>query len=1157
MTANGPNRAEQLAEWLRIAFSEDELRVLLTFFPPEEPLIDHLPSQVSHVMRCSEAVRLLERHGAVDDAFFARLRVERPRRGPEISRLARLYLDTQSDPDPTISGDTPLSTDGLRVTELSSLPEPERVEQTAVELLDLEPALVGYRARLADELRLVELPSLPEPDRVEQTAIELLDLFVPQNVDHDAPRHDHSSRRKNDDTQATPPRPQTLDELLISPESPWLLLLGAQGVGKSMATQWLTLKLCIDGHYPAMLPPGLIPVRVELRHFARRRRKAGEDGYDFFDHLAAGARERRYGLNRGDFERLAESGRLVWLFDGLDEIVDPDERSAILANIVALRADGGRGVLTCRLVGSEPIRERTARHDIHCVTLFDFDDDQVDRFLARWHALAFPRDQARGAERRERLSAAIRTNVTLHDLSRNPFLLSLIVVHMDAPPRGRRELLERATEQLLVAWDANRGLTGSPRFTHVLKRQYLQMLAWHMMASPDGAGNVIAEEDLHKFTRDFCEHQFPSEESIADSTARALLDHLRGRTCILGYSGDGAYGFLHRTFLAFLAASEIYNQSRQEQQTDLLEPLFALHWHEWQWRQTLALTCAFLRDRPGVVVRLLQAAICSVGPRFPFTALDMLAELCILSLAEAGASERGLARDCALAVNDWLYHSPDWHGIQGVLTQLFVSVAGRWPGLPELVARPVPPKRSGAFLLPFLAGLPDDGFLVAVLGMIEARELQPYVVQRAHELNRWRGAFTSEVQRRALTTADPALALTFALALAHEAFLPWPPELCEIVLAGAPQEFRDGLVELFTICGERPFARATAARHLRMALTLALCDAWPELVFSHEFSIDLFRTGELTRAGLARVRRAFTAVAASQRDSAGLFHEIVRTQDIFFLNALLEYCQSRPRLLDGLLAAFLHHPWDSGLACVIEWAQSLPERRSFARDAAALRALNFPQDEALKMRIERSLDVYASDSPPAIPCASWFWTIHTLAFHEDDPAREALCASLLELGRARYPEDELEFRFGVTVGLYPGDDARLLRLIEEATTRRPLLAACYRRSLAHPESAPAVPDSDALLADIRGEADERRLLEFAGLTRWVAFWEKSALPWQEVYRHLVAHSKSEAIRVEAAVELADRELIEQLRRDSPESQELIEALLFLDARERLLGVGRP
>ena len=386
------NRSEQLASWLQHAFSEPEIDALFAYFPPEFPLIHHLPSHSSHATRCTAAVQTLERHGAIDEAFFAHLRAERPRRGQEIDRLAHLYPDMHS---------------------------------------DLESALAGYRSRFADEFRLVELPSLPEPDRIEQTAIELLDLFVPQHVDHNTPRHDHASRRKNEDHPPTSPLPRALDELLVSPQTPWLLLLGPQGVGKSMATQWLGLKLCVNGQYPTTLPPGLVPVRIELRHFARKRRKAGKNNYDFFDHLTAEARGARHSIGRADFRRLAEAGRLVWLFDGLDEIVDPHERSSVLSSILALRADGGRAVLTCRLVGSDLIRDRAARQGVLDVTLLDFSDDQVDRFLARWHALAFPRDHDHGTGRCERLRAAIRTNATLRDLSRNPFLLSLIVVHTD------------------------------------------------------------------------------------------------------------------------------------------------------------------------------------------------------------------------------------------------------------------------------------------------------------------------------------------------------------------------------------------------------------------------------------------------------------------------------------------------------------------------------------------------------------------------------------------------------------------------------------------------------------------------------------------------------------------------------------------------------
>ncbi|MBL9102330.1 MAG: NACHT domain-containing protein [Myxococcales bacterium] len=1108
-----PDRTVELAQWMRDALTEHELALLSASFPSEAPIYDQLRPTVSHAERCFEAVRLLERHGAVDGEFFARLRALRPRRADEIDHLAASFSD--------------------RAT-------------------DLEPALAEYRAWLAQSLRWVRLPAPPPPDRLEQTAIELLDLFEPQQVQFDVPRHDHSSRRKPDERPAESPRRRSLDALLLDEASPWLLLLGGQGVGKSMATRWLALRLCVDGRYPAALPPGLLPVHVELRRFARRRRELGE-GYTLFDHLATGAPKTRHPLRAADFQRLAEAGRLVWLFDGIDEITDPDLRSDVLDILLSVRHNPGRGILTCRLVGSNIIRDRVARHDIACVTLLDFDDDQVHRFLTRWHELAFPRERERGAKRCERLRNAIDTNVTLHDLSRNPFLLSLIVLHIDAPPRGRRDLLERATERLLAEWDADPGISGPARFTYTIKRKFLEKLAWWMMTSHDGAGNVISADHLHSFTRKFCEDHFPHERNIADGLARTLHEHLRDRACIFGYAGDDTYEFLHRAFLGFFAASELYGRFCSDPRAETLEAIFAAHWYEWQWRQTLALTCAFLCDRPDVVVRLLHAAIDSIGPRFPFTAMDMLAELCILGLVETDLDAPGPARECALAINDWLYHSPDWHGIRSALTQLFGSVSGRWPGLLDLLDRAPPGRRDERFLLPFLAGLPDRQFLDLTLARIEARALQPFVVHGAQAMGRWRSAFTPELTRRALAAA-PTTTLVFALALAHEAFLPWTMELRRAVLDAAPEAYHAELHGYLMEVDEDPRTFASLARMLRLLLTLALCDAWPDLVFSHDFAIDLFATGSLAPTAVAVVRCAFSAVAATQRGTAGLSHEIVQSQSLPFLDDLLAYYESHPSLLRYLPGAFVHHPWQEGLAHAIGWAGRHPEFRAFSLDAEALLCLQFPADEALTARTERSLDVYASATPPEFPAASWFWAVHTFLFHLDDPSQRTARDLVQRSGLSRFPDKDLELRLAIAA-LLPGARSELLALIREAAPRRPLLAASYWKSTGEAQKVPPLPSIDALLSDVHGPEDERRLLELAGLVQWVSFWERTTLPWLEMYRYLVDHGSSAAVRIEAAVELAERDALERLRGEFPESQELIEALAFLDARSRLLQVG--
>lgn len=146
-----------------------------------------------------------------------------------------------------------------------------------------------------------------------------------------------------------------------------------------MATRWLALRLCVDGRDPAELPAGLPPARCSTAAVSPSGDEVGQ-GYTLFDHLARGAPKTLHPLRAADFQRLAKAGRLVWLFDGIMRSRIRICGAMFLDILLSVSQSLGRGILTCRLVGSDIIRDRVARHDIACVTLLDFDDDQSTAF---------------------------------------------------------------------------------------------------------------------------------------------------------------------------------------------------------------------------------------------------------------------------------------------------------------------------------------------------------------------------------------------------------------------------------------------------------------------------------------------------------------------------------------------------------------------------------------------------------------------------------------------------------------------------------------------------------------------------------------------------------------------------------------------------------
>lgn len=448
----------------------------------------------------------------------------------------------------------------------------------------LARAIASYRASLSRELRqrpmLVDLATYGEDSDLTH-GLELLTIFVPQRASQEIPRSDRPEelrlRRPHDAPEEfvreTTGPIRSIDDILTSKDHPWILLLGTPGAGKTFLTMWLALKLCAAGEQLAGLSPDLVPVRIELRLFVERWATAQKLGqsYDFFDYLDHVHREESRTLRADALRTLAAQGRLLWLFDGLDEIANATYRIEIATMIAGIRETcGGRGVITGRIAGCQQLRPRFHTAEIHCFTLLDLSDEQIADFLERWHRLAFLHAPDLGARRHERLTQTLATNPTVRDLCRNPLLLTLVALlnRGDELPRRRHKLLERATELMLSQWEKNKNLPADSaiHFDLADKRRYLAELAWHMLTElPEGPGNVIEGEDLERFTTAFCERHFQASTLPAAANARALIQHLRERNYILGLLGGTQFGFLHKAFFEYLAAEEAAHRFRSQQ----------------------------------------------------------------------------------------------------------------------------------------------------------------------------------------------------------------------------------------------------------------------------------------------------------------------------------------------------------------------------------------------------------------------------------------------------------------------------------------------------------------------------------------------------------------------------------------------------------------
>lgn len=99
-----PSHHQALTRLLMQLFSASELRQFMRFEPAARDIYPHLPEREASLAElCFEVVDLLDRHGAIDEGLFGRLREARPGRLPEIDAVAEDLLDAAPETRPRAS----------------------------------------------------------------------------------------------------------------------------------------------------------------------------------------------------------------------------------------------------------------------------------------------------------------------------------------------------------------------------------------------------------------------------------------------------------------------------------------------------------------------------------------------------------------------------------------------------------------------------------------------------------------------------------------------------------------------------------------------------------------------------------------------------------------------------------------------------------------------------------------------------------------------------------------------------------------------------------------------------------------------------------------------------------------------------------------------
>ncbi|HEY9891657.1 MAG TPA: NACHT domain-containing protein, partial [Candidatus Sericytochromatia bacterium] len=441
----------------------------------------------------------------------------------------------------------------------------EAIQQNTKELAGIVPEfdLRRYQEGLQERYSNLNLDSLDATTYDYREKLKVWQIFIAQNVRecqeflpqvYEMPKEHQKRLRESNELEAEvdpeegerykqvyyqQPIRSVLDVVNDPQNYPYAVILGDPGSGKSTLLQYIALNWARSPLNNVISQP--IPLLIELRSY-KRDRISGQckDFLGFFHKGNVICR-----LNQNQLKERLKVGKVLVMFDGLDEVFDPTQREEVITDIHRFTNDypNVRVIVTSRIIGYKPQRLRDA--EFRHFMLQDLESEQIQDFIYRWHELTFT-DEADKVRKRERLQQAIKTSSAIGELAGNPLLLTMMAIlnRNQELPRDRPELYNQASRVLLHQWDVEQKLLENPRVDSVAidykdKQAMLRQVAYHMQAAEQGlAGNLIRGEDLEKILTSYLKS---IEVSQARTVARLLIEQLRSRNFILCFVGADSY----------------------------------------------------------------------------------------------------------------------------------------------------------------------------------------------------------------------------------------------------------------------------------------------------------------------------------------------------------------------------------------------------------------------------------------------------------------------------------------------------------------------------------------------------------------------------------------------------------------------------------------
>lgn len=323
----------------------------------------------------------------------------------------------------------------------------------------------NYTKAVAEKYRNLDIDTLTPIQREEYLRIKLGNVFVEQYVRENPPPFEIPKNVwkkiqeewdpekecfpegfcaediKNAKEKYYSKDPKPIFDVITDEQNKYIVILGDPGSGKSTLARYILLSvLNIIPENRLNKFRGYVPLLIELRKFTALRSKGKCE--TFLDYFRYRDETAVYDLSVEDVEKyLKNNGKTILIFDGMDEIFDPEEWEETAEMIAGFknRYPKINVIVTSRIIGykNKILSDSGFSH----FTIQDFEKPQIETFLDKWYSVVFE-NKEEIEERKARIFRSLQESSSIRELAGNPLLLTILAIigkHRELP-RERWEL---------------------------------------------------------------------------------------------------------------------------------------------------------------------------------------------------------------------------------------------------------------------------------------------------------------------------------------------------------------------------------------------------------------------------------------------------------------------------------------------------------------------------------------------------------------------------------------------------------------------------------------------------------------------------------------------------------------------------------------------